>query len=100
MHQTIIGQEAMLQLEMAGDDPDVIVLDLGLPTLDGVEVCRRLRTFSDAYVVLLTARASEQAKVAGLTAGADDNLPKTFSPPEQPPPIAARVAALRNMILA
>lgn len=72
------------------DDPDVIVLDLGLPTLDGVEVCRRLRTFSDAYVVMLTARDSEQAKVAGLTAGADDYLTKPFSPRE----LLARIAAM------
>jgi DNA-binding response OmpR family regulator len=61
-------------------DPDVVVLDLGLPGLDGVEVCRQLRTFSDAYVVMLTARAEEIDTLIGLSVGADDYLTKPFSP--------------------
>ena len=61
-------------------DPDVVVLDLGLPRLDGVEVCRQLRTFSDAYVVMLTARADEVDTLVGLSVGADDYLTKPFSP--------------------
>ena len=71
-------------------DPDVVVLDLGLPRLDGVEVCRRLRTFSDAYVVMLTARADEIDTVIGLSVGADDYLTKPFSPRE----LMARVQAM------
>jgi DNA-binding response OmpR family regulator len=61
-------------------DPDVVVLDLGLPGLDGVEVCRQLRTFSDAYVVMLTARSEEIDTLIGLSVGADDYLTKPFSP--------------------
>ncbi len=63
-------------------DPDVVVLDLGLPGLDGIEVCRQLRTFSDAYVVMLTARDDEVDTLIGLSVGADDYLTKPFSPRE------------------
>jgi DNA-binding response OmpR family regulator len=70
--------------------PDVIVLDLGLPGIDGVEVCRAVRTFSDAYVVMLTARAEEIDKLIGLSVGADDYLTKPFSPRE----LVARVRAM------
>jgi DNA-binding response OmpR family regulator len=71
-------------------DPDVVVLDLGLPSLDGVEVCRQLRTFSDAYVVMLTARSEEVDKLIGLSVGADDYMTKPFSPRE----LVARVEAM------
>lgn len=71
-------------------EPDVIVLDLGLPGLDGVEVCRQVRTFSDAYVVMLTARADEVDTLIGLSVGADDYMTKPFRPRE----LVARVAAL------
>lgn len=70
--------------------PDLIVLDVMLPGLDGVEVCRRLRAFSDAYVLLLTARAEEIDKIVGLSVGADDYVTKPFSPRE----LVARVKAL------
>ena len=71
-------------------DPDVIVLDLGLPGLDGVEVCRQIRTFSDAYVVMLTARSEEVDTLIGLSVGADDYMTKPFSPRE----LMARVQAM------
>ena len=71
-------------------DPDVVVLDLGLPGLDGVEVCRRLRTFSDCYVVMLTARSEEIDTLIGLSVGADDYMTKPFSPRE----LLARIATL------
>ncbi|GAB2687064.1 response regulator [Thalassiella azotivora] len=71
-------------------DPDVVVLDLGLPGLDGVEVCRRLRTFSDCYVVMLTARADEVDTLVGLSVGADDYVSKPFSVRE----LVARVQAM------
>ena len=71
-------------------DPDVVVLDLMLPGLDGVEVCRQLRTFTDAYVVMLTARDEEVDRIVGLSIGADDYMVKPFSPRE----LVARVRAL------
>ena len=73
------------------DNPDVVVLDLMLPGIDGVEVCRVLRTFSDAYVIMLTARADEIDKLIGLAVGADDYLTKPFSPREL-------VARIRTML--
>ncbi|MDP2287267.1 MAG: response regulator transcription factor [Actinomycetota bacterium] len=62
--------------------PDLIVLDLMLPGFDGVEACRLIRQFSDAYIIMLTARDEEVDKVLGLTMGADDYLVKPFSPRE------------------
>ncbi len=60
-------------------DPDVVVLDLGLPGLDGIEVCRQIRTFTDCYVLMLTARGDEVDRLIGLSVGADDYLTKPFS---------------------
>lgn len=71
-------------------DPDVVVLDLALPGIDGIEVCRQLRVFSDAYVVMLTARDSEVDTVVGLSVGADDYVTKPFSPRE----LVARIRAM------
>jgi len=71
------GPEA---LEAAASlEPDVVVLDLGLPGLDGLEVLRRLREVSDCYVLITTARAEEADRLRGLSAGADDYLSKPFS---------------------
>ena len=69
--------------------PDIIILDLGLPDLDGLEVCRRIRAITNAPIVVLTARHSEADIVALLNAGADDYITKPFSTQE----LAARVAA-------
>jgi len=62
--------------------PDLIVLDLMLPGLDGVEVCKEIRKFSDAYIIMLTARDEEIDKVVGLAVGADDYMVKPFSTKE------------------
>ena len=70
--------------------PDLILLDLMLPGLSGLEVCRQVREFSDAYIVMLTARDDEADKVATLTAGADDYVLKPFSPRE----LVARIQAM------
>ncbi len=70
--------------------PDLIVLDVMLPEIDGFEALRRIRTFSDAYVLMLTARADEVDRIVGLSVGADDYLVKPFSPRE----LVARVKAL------
>ena len=87
---TISGNGAEALSLARGIDPDVIVLDLGLPGLDGVEVCRQVRTFSDCYVVMLTARSDEVDTLVGLSVGADDYITKPFSPRE----LVARIQAL------
>jgi two-component system sensor histidine kinase BaeS len=70
--------------------PDVVILDIGLPRLDGLEVARQLRQFSDCYIVMLTARDDEVDKLVGLAVGADDYLTKPFSHRE----LVARVKAM------
>jgi len=73
----------------AAEHPDLIVLDLGLPDMDGLDVCRRLRTITTAPIVVLSARQAEDDKVALLDAGADDYVTKPFGPVE----LRARVRA-------
>src|SRR5271166_1916628 len=72
--------------------PDLVILDLGLPDLDGWQVLERIRDMSDAPVLVLTARSSERDKVRGLNAGADDYLTKPFSRVE----LLARLQAIRR----
>jgi DNA-binding response OmpR family regulator len=74
----------------AGFVPDLVVLDLGLPGLDGLEVCRRLRTDGDVPILMLTARAETADRVIGLDSGADDYLVKPFERKE----LLARIRAL------
>lgn len=71
-------------------DPRAVLLDVGLPGIDGVEVCRRIRSSSDVPVIMLTARDGEVDKVVGLEIGADDYVTKPFSPRE----LVARVKAV------
>jgi len=70
------GVEAVNQVALAG--PDLVILDLGLPDLDGIEVCRRVRAFSDVPVVVLSAYGDERRKVEALDSGADDFVTKPF----------------------
>jgi two-component system KDP operon response regulator KdpE len=77
-------------------NPAVVVLDLGLPDLDGIEVCRQLRRWTDTPIIVLTAEGAEARKVEALDAGADDYVTKPFSTPE----LLARVrVALRHRTL-
>lgn len=82
-------------LELARKNhPDLIVLDLMLPGMDGLEVCRTIRQESDVPIIMLTARSTDQDKLTGLEVGADDYVTKPFSPRE----LAARVrVVLRRM---
>jgi DNA-binding response OmpR family regulator len=82
------GNEALMRAHQ--ERPDLIVLDLGLPELDGLEVTRRLRRDSGVPIIILTARHEETDKVVGLELGADDYVTKPFSPRE----LEARVRAV------
>jgi two-component system KDP operon response regulator KdpE len=85
------GREALSLV--ANDEPDVVILDLGLPDLDGLEVCRHLRTRSRAPIIVLSADGAEGRKVRALDLGADDYMTKPFSMPE----LMARIrVALRH----
>ncbi len=89
--EAVVAGNGVDAIAVARDlDPDVVILDLGLPGIDGLEVCRQLRTFSDAYVVMLTARDTELDTVLGLSVGADDYITKPFSPRE----LVARIRAM------
>jgi DNA-binding response OmpR family regulator len=82
------GHEALAAAERTR--PSLVILDLMLPHLDGVEVCRRLRATSDVPIMMLTARVDESDRVLGLSLGADDYVSKPFSPRE----VVARVKAI------
>ncbi|MEO6891571.1 MAG: response regulator transcription factor, partial [Ktedonobacteraceae bacterium] len=74
----------------AREQPDLVILDLMLPALDGMEVCRRIRAWANTPILMLTARQGEEERIAGLELGADDYLVKPFSPRE----VVSRVRAI------
>ena len=90
---TVAGTARDALASVEGERPDLIVLDLGLPDMDGIEVCRRVRARWDTPIVVLSARGAERDKVTALDEGADDYVTKPFGPEE----LLARVrAALRR----
>jgi two-component system response regulator MprA len=90
-HEVRSAEDGVEALELAESFvPDLVILDLGLPKLDGVEVCRRLRAESDAPILILTARTDTDERVEGLDSGADDYLVKPFERKE----LLARMRAL------
>ncbi len=82
------GEDGLVALDR--QRPDLVVLDVGLPGIDGFEVCRRIRARGETPVIMLTARDEEVDRVLGLELGADDYVPKPFSPRE----LVARVKAV------
>ena len=82
------GSEALTQV--AGDAPSLIVLDLMLPDMDGIEVCRRIRRTTEVPILMLTARDEDVDKIIGLEVGADDYMTKPFNPRE----LVARVKSI------
>jgi len=90
-YQVVTADSGEAALRAAAEHrPRLVVLDIGLPDIDGLEVCRRLRQTSTIPVIFLTARDSEVDRVVGLELGADDYVTKPFSPPE----LVARVKAV------
>lgn len=86
------GEEALAVARV--EKPDLVVLDLGLPNMDGLDVCRRLRASSNTPIIMLTARDEESDKLVGLELGADDYITKPFSPKE----LVARVRAVLRRV--
>jgi DNA-binding response OmpR family regulator len=74
-----VGSGARVAEIVEAESPDIMILDLGLPDIDGVELLKRVREFSDIPVIILTARADETSRIRGLEAGADDYVTKPFS---------------------
>ena len=94
-HRVTIAGDGVSGLNAArADNPDLIVLDLMLPRLDGLSVCRALREESDVPIIMATARVDEDDRLAGLDLGADDYIVKPFSPRE----LAARVRAVLRRV--
>ena len=90
-HKVLSASDGLDGLRMAREsEPDLVALDLMLPGLDGMEVCRALRAESDVPIVMLTARVDEEDRLAGLDLGADDYVTKPFSSRE----LAARIRAV------
>ena len=93
-YQVLVAQDGQTAVEWAAtEEPDLIILDIRMPVMDGFEACRRIREFSTVPIIMLTAMAEEADKVEGLDVGADDYLTKPFGIDE----LLARVrAALRR----
>lgn len=96
-YETLAARDGKSAVEVAAaQKPDLVLLDIGLPVMDGFEACRRIREFSASPIIMLTAKAGEADKVRGLDAGADDYLTKPFGPAE----LLARIrAVLRRVTL-
>jgi two-component system alkaline phosphatase synthesis response regulator PhoP len=93
--RVLVAGNGQTALEMARHDrPDLIVLDLNLPEMDGLDICRALRRESDVPIVMLTARVAETDRLIGLELGADDYITKPFSPRE----LVARVRAVLRRV--
>lgn len=96
-YQVVTARDGQMALTHAlREAPDLVVLDVGLPELDGLEVCRKLRARSEVPILFLTARDDEIDRILGLELGADDYVTKPFSPRE----LVARIKAILKRSLA
>jgi len=96
-YTVLCASDGIAGLELhAREHPDLVILDLMLPILDGMEVCRRIRNWANTPILMLTARQAEEDRIGGLEAGADDYLVKPFSPRE----LVSRVKAILRRTVA
>ena len=94
-YQVLTASNGLEGLEQAqAQEPDMIVLDLLMPKMDGLEMLKELRTFSAVPVIILTAKGADADRIKGLQLGADDYLPKPFNPDE----LVARIEAIRRRL--
>jgi DNA-binding response OmpR family regulator len=93
--ETLLAFDGLKGLEIAeNEQPDLVILDLMLPVLDGIQVCKMLREESDVPIIMLTAKSKESDRINGLEAGADDYVIKPFSPAE----LVARARAILRRV--
>ena len=96
-HQVEVADNGRAGLELvASFPPEVVLLDVVMPEMDGLEVCRRVRATSDAHVIMLTSKDNEVDRVVGLSMGADDYVTKPFFPRE----VSARIGAVARRVRA
>ena len=88
-YNVVLAENGTAGIEKAGKQPDLILLDINMPDMDGIEVCRRIRDLVTCPILFLTARIEDQDKLEGFAAGGDDYIVKPFSVNE----LGARVAA-------
>ena len=88
-----VARDGRRAVDLAREEvPELMLLDVSLPLLDGIEVCRQVREFSNAYVIMLTSRGEELDRIIGLAVGADDYVTKPFSPRE----LSMRIKAMQR----
>ena len=94
-YEVLTAGDGVAGLEQAqAQEPDLIVLDLLMPRMDGLEMLKELRSFSSVPVIILTAKGADADRIKGLRLGADDYLPKPFNPDE----LVARIEAIRRRL--
>jgi len=94
-YEVLTAPNGVIGLEQAhAQEPDLVVLDLLMPKMDGLEMLKQLRTFSPVPVIILTAKGADTDRIKGLQLGADDYLPKPFNPDE----LVARIEAIRRRL--
>jgi two-component system KDP operon response regulator KdpE len=94
-YEAIIASDGVKGLEqLQSQEPDLVVLDLLMPKMDGLEMLKQLRAFSSVPVIVLTAKGGDTDRIKGLKLGADDYLPKPFNPDE----LVARIEAIRRRL--
>lgn len=98
VHSTSSGSDGVEAVR--AHKPDIITMDVGLPDFDGIEASRRIRTFTDAYLIIVTGRVDEADALMGFEAGADDYLTKPFRPRELRARIAAMLRRPRTLVIA
>ena len=95
-YEVLTASNGLEGLEQAqAQEPDLVVLDLIMPKMDGLEVLKELRSFSPVPVIILTAKGADADRIKGLQLGADDYLPKPFNPDE----LVARIEAIRRRLV-
>ena len=98
-YEVLVARDGQTAIELAAsEEPDLVILDIRMPDLDGYEVCRRIRQFSGVPIIMLTALAQDNDKVKGLDTGADDYVTKPFSAEELLARVRAKLRRVKGQV--